>query len=336
MLSLPRVGRAWALPGLTVVLALALSLGLTALSAPAQAQGFPNRPLTIVVPYPPGGATDLLVRLLQPRLQTALGQSVVVENKAGANGNIGGASVAKAAPDGYRILMATQPMISINPHLQKEAGWDPLKDLVPLTNAVDAVIAVAVNAALPINNLAELIAYGRKNPGKLTFGTAGAGSPQHLGGVLLGQRAQVQWTHVPYKGGGPMINDLIAGHVPVGIGTLAIFKPFIKEGRLRVIAVGGAARHAGTPDIPTLAETLPGFELNTWMGFYAPAGTPAGVQKLLSTELQRALRAEDLRAKLLDAALVVNAEGSEPLARVGRSEFDLYGKLVRDNLITLD
>jgi tripartite-type tricarboxylate transporter receptor subunit TctC len=326
MLSLPR-------PGLALA---ALALALLAPVTPLHAQGYPNRPVTIVVPYPPGGATDLLVRILQPRLQAALGQSIVVENKSGANGNIGATSVAKAPPDGYRILMATQPVISINPHLQKEAGWDPQKDLVPLTNAVDAVIAVAVNAALPVNNLAELIAYGRKNPGKLTFGTAGAGSPQHLGGVLLGQRAQIQWTHVPYKGGGPMINDLIAGHVPVGIGTLAIFKPFMKEGRLRVIAIGGATRFAGTPNIPTLAETLPGFELNTWLAFYAPAGTPADVQKLLSTELQRALKADDVRSKLLDAALVVNAEGPDALARLGRSDSELYGKVIRDNLITLD
>ncbi len=328
MLSLPHP---WTAPLVAV-----LAVGLMAVSAPLRAQGFPNRPLTIVVPYPPGGATDLVVRILQPRLQAALGQAIVIENKGGANGSIGGASVAKAPPDGYRILMATQPMITINPHLQKEAGWDPLKDLVPLTNAVDAVIAVAVNASLPVNSLAELIAYGRKNPGKLTFGTAGAGSPQHLGGVLLGQRAQIQWTHVPYKGGGPMINDLIAGHVPVGIGTLAIFKPFLKEGRLRVIALGGAARYAGTPNIPTLAETLPGFELNTWLAFYAPAGTPADVQKLLSTELQRALKADDVRSKLLDAALVVNAEGPDTLARTGRSEHELYGRVVRDNLITLD
>jgi tripartite-type tricarboxylate transporter receptor subunit TctC len=302
----------------------------------SMAQSFPNRPVTIVVPYPPGGATDMMVRILQPRLQAGLGQSIVVENRGGANGSIGAASVAKAPPDGYRILMATQPVITINPHLQKDAGWNPQKDLVPLTNAVDAVIAVAVNASLPVNNLAELITYGRKNPGKLTFGTAGAGSPQHLGGVLLGQRAQVQWTHVPYKGGGPLINDLIAGHVPVGIGTLAIFKPFMNEGRLRVIAVGGASRFAGTPNIPTIAETLPGLELNTWMGFYAPAGTPPQVQKLLSTELQRALRAEDVRSRLLEAALVVNAEGPDALGRTGRSEFELYGRVVRDNLITLD
>ncbi len=319
------------------VLALSiLALGLTAVSAPLRAQGFPNRPVTIVVPYPPGGATDLVARFVQPKLQAAFGQSIVVENKGGANGSIGGASVAKATPDGYRILMATQPVITINPHLQKEAGWDPQKELAPLTNAVDAVIALAVNADLPVNNLAELIAYGRANPGKLTFGTAGAGSPQHLGGVLLGQRAKIQWTHVPYKGGGPMINDLLAGHVSVGIGTLAILKPFIKEGRLRIIAVGGATRYAGTPNIPTIAETLPGFELNTWLAFYAPAGTPADVQKLLSTELQRALKSDDVRSKLLEAALVVNAEGPEPLARTGRSEYELYGKVVRDNLITLD
>ncbi len=319
------------------VLALSiLALGLTAVSAPLRAQGFPNRPVTIVVPYPPGGATDLVARFVQPKLQAAFGQSIVIENKGGANGSIGGASVAKAPPDGYRILMATQPVITINPHLQKEANWDPQKELAPLTNAVDAVIALAVTSSLPINNLAELIAYGRNNPGKLTFGTAGAGSPQHLGGVLLGQRAKIQWTHVPYKGGGPMINDLLAGHVSVGIGTLAILKPFIKEGRLRIIAVGGATRYAGTPDIPTIAETLPGFELNTWLAFYAPAGTPADVQKLLSTELQRALKSDDVRSKLLEAALVVNAEGPEPLARTGRSEYELYGKVVRDNLITLD
>ena len=315
------------------------ALGAAALGAlpiRSNAQAFPTRPVTIVVPYPPGGSSEQVSRSIQARLSTALGQSVVIENRAGAGGTIGAAFVAKSPPDGYRILMATQPIITISPHLQKDMGFDPLKDLTPLTNGVNAVVAIAVSSTVPVQNLAELIAWGRKNPGALTFGSAGTGSPQHVGGMLLGQRTQMQVTHVPYKGGGPMLTDLLAGHIKMGVATLSVFRPFAADKRLKILAIGELARFPGTPDIPTIAETVPNFELSTWLGFYGPGGLPADIARTLSGELIKALKAEEVRAKLADAGLLVAADGPEALAKMGRSEHELYGRIIRDNRITAE
>src|SRR2546423_4252925 len=179
--------------GATLAAALLAVLPLCSPSQP-----FPNRTVTIVVPYPPGASADQVARLVAPKLSAALGQPIIVESRPGANGSVGSAYVAKSPPDGYRILMATQPVVAINPHTQKDSGFDPLKDLTPLTKAVNAVVVLAVNAALPANSLDDFIAYAKKNPGVITYGTAGAGSPQHIGGVLLSERAQIETTHVPY------------------------------------------------------------------------------------------------------------------------------------------
>ena len=302
----------------------------------ARAQSWPARPVTLVVPYPPGAATELVARSIQQRLSASLGQPVVIENRAGAGGSIGAASVAKAPPDGYRFLMATQPIVTISPHLQKDMGFDPLKDLTPLTNAVNASVAIAVSASLPVQTLAELFAHAKRNPGTLSYGTAGAGSPQHIGGVLLGQRAGIEWTHVPYKGGGPMLTDLLAGHVKVGIATLSVFRPYAADKRLKILAVGDKTRFAALPDIPTIAETLPGFELSTWLAFYGPGGLPADIVRTLSGELIKALRADEVRAKLADAGMPVAADGPEALAATGRAEHELYGRIIRDARITAD
>lgn len=305
-------------------------------TGPALAQAWPARPLTLVVPYPPGAATELVARSIQPRLTAGLGQPVVIENRAGAGGTIGAAYVAKSPPDGYRFLMATQPIVTISPHLQKDMGFDPLKDLTPLTNAVNATVAIAVSSSLPVQNLAELVAHAKRNPGALAFGTAGAGSPQHVGGVLLGQRAQIDWSHVPYKGGGPMLTDLLAGHIKVGIATLSVFRPFAADKRLKILAVGDRTRFAGMPEVPTIAETLPEFALSTWLGFYGPGGLPPEIARTLAGELARALRADEVRGKLADAAMTVAADGPEALAALGRAEHELYGRIIRDARITAD
>jgi tripartite-type tricarboxylate transporter receptor subunit TctC len=311
-------------------------LALLVASPALLAQTYPDRPITIVVPYPPGASTDQVARVVAPKLQAAMGQAVVVENRPGADGSTGAAFVAKGPPDGYRILIATQPVISINPHLQRRSDFDPLTQLAPLTSAVNAVMAIAVTASLPVDNLAGLLAYAKRNPGKLSFGTAGVGSPQHLGGLLLGERAGIQWTHVPYRGGAPMVSDLLAGHIQVGIATLAVFKPLMDGGQIKVLAVGDKVRYAGTPDVPTISETLPGFELTTWLGFYGPRGLPAEVAARLSNELGRALRAPDVYAQLQANALLVNAEGPGPLDRVGHADYASYGKVIADHHITVE
>ena len=305
---------------------------LGSLASLAHAQSFPSQSIAIVVPYPPGASADLVARLVAPKLSASIGQPVIVEYKAGANGSVGAAYVAKSPPDGYRILMATQPILGINAHLQKDTGFDPIKDLTPLTKAVNAVVAIAVHPSLPVNSMSELIDYAKKNPGALTYGTAGAGSPQHIGGVLLSQRAQIETTHVPYKGGGPMVADLLAGHIKAGIATFAALKPLM-GGRTRIIAVGETSRFPAAPEIPTIAETLPGFELTTWLGFFGPAGLPSNLVTVLANELARALRADDVRAKLEDAALLVRPDGPEALARVVRDDYETYGRIIREHRI---
>lgn len=296
----------------------------------------PDRPVTIVVPYPPGASTDQVARMVQAKLAGASSQPVVVEYKPGANGAIGSAFVARSPADSHRILIATQPLVSILPHLQKDIGYDPLKDFAPLTNAVNAVIGIAVHPSLPVESLADLIAYAKKNPKTLSFGSAGAGSPQHVGGVLLGQRAGIDWTHVAYKGGGPMNTDLLAGHIQCGIATLSVFRPFLADRRLKVIAIGERQRYAGTPDIPTIAETVPDFVLNTWLAFYGPAGMPAGQANWYAAEIGKALRAPEIAGKLAESALIVDAQGPAHLAQLTRSDFDTYGRVIRDNRITVD
>lgn len=316
---------------------------LTLLSTAAAAAAWPGlaaaqiaRTVTLVVPYPPGASTDQTARLVAQRWNSITGQTMVVENKGGANGNVGSATVAKAPPDGTRILLATQPVLAINPFLYKDSGFDANKDLTPLTCAVNGVVALVVHPSLPANNVAELIDFARKNPGAVQFGTAGSGSPQHIGGLLFAQRAGINLTHVPYRGGGPMVNDLLAGHIKMGIVTLSAVKAFAADKRLRVLAIGEKTRFAGAPDIPAIAETLPGFELTTWLAFFGPGGLPREQVNALSQALARAINADDVKAKLMDLALPPRTEGPEALARMVQVDQEMYGRIIREYKITAD
>lgn len=302
----------------------------------ALAQAYPSKPITLVVPYPPGASTDLVARLVQQQMQTDTGASVVVENKAGANGNVGAALVAKSPPDGYRILLATQPIVAINPFVYKNIGFDPVKELTPLTCAVNAVVSIVVHPSLGVNSIGELIAYGKAHPGQLNFGSAGTGSPQHVGGLLFAQRAGFEWTHVPYRGGGPMVTDLVAGQIKAGIVTLSAVKGYIADGRLKVLAIGEKTRFPGAPNVPTIAETVPGFELTTWLAFFGPGKLPPDVVQYLSSHLEHALNAEAVKAKLADAALPVRAEGPVALAELVAADQAQYQKIIRESNITAD
>jgi tripartite-type tricarboxylate transporter receptor subunit TctC len=307
------------------------------LAVPVRAQAsFPNRPIAIVVPYPPGASTDQVARLVQQRMSPDVGVPIVVENRAGASGNVGAAFVAKSPPDGYRILLATQPIVTINPYVYKSIGFDPVKDLTPLTCAVNAVVCIAVHSSLPVNSLAELIAYGKANPGKLSFGTAGAGSPQHVGGLLFAQRAGFEWTHIPYRGGGPMVSDLLSGQIPAGIVTLSAVKGYQAEGRIKILAIGEKTRFAGAPNLPTIAETLPGFELTTWLAFFGPGGLPADTTQYLSRHLIAALNSDTVKPKLEESALPLRAEGPAALAQLVASDQAIYSKIIREHGITAD
>jgi len=311
-----------------------VSVFAAALPLLAHAQPYPNKPITVVIPYPPGASTDQVGRMVQQRIAATTGHTVIAENRGGAGGNLGAAYVAKSPPDGYRVLLATQPIATINPFLFKDMGFDPLKDLTPLTAAVNAVVAIVAHPSLPANNIAELIAYGKSNPGTLNYGTAGAGTPQHIGGLLLAQRGGFTMTHVPYKGGGPMVTDLIAGHIKVGIVTLSAVKAFVADKRLKILAIGEKTRFAGAPDLPTIAETLPGFEMTTWLGFFGPGNLPAEQVAYLSKAIMQALNSNEVKARLVDLALPIRAEGPEALARLIRADQELYGRIIRENNIT--
>lgn len=295
----------------------------------AQAQTYPNRPVSIIVPYPPGASTDQLVRMVQPKLAAGLGQTVVVENRSGAAGNVGTALVARSAPDGYRISLTTDAVLSLNPYIYKDMGFDPMKDLAPITTAVNAVLGIAVHNSLGVNTISELIDYAKKNPKKVFFGTAGTGSPQHVAGEQLNQRARIELVHVPYKGGGPAMTDLLAGHIKMSIATLSAMVSHIGGGAIKVIAIGEKTRFEGFPSIPTVAETLPGFESSAWLAFVAPAGTPREIVNRLNAELAKALLAEDVKSKLLSLALLVVADKPEQLAERMKSEYERRGKILR-------
>lgn len=306
------------------------------LAMPARAQAYPNRPITIVVPYPPGASTEQVARLVQQRMQPDVGVPMVVESRAGANGNIGAAYVAKSPPDGYRILMATQPIVAINPYVYRSIGFDPVKDLTPLTCAVNGVVCIVIHPSLPVNSLAELVAYGKANRGALSYGTAGVGSPQHVGGLLFAQRAGFEWTHVPYRGGGPMVTDLLSGQIKAGIVTLSAVRNYQADGRLKILAIGEKARFSGAPSIPAMTETVPGFELTTWLAFFGPGGLPADVTQYLSRHLVAALQSEPVRTKLEESALPVRAEGPAALAQLVASDQAMYSKIIREHNITAE
>ena len=305
-------------------------------AASVRGQSAGAKVMTLLVPYPPGASTDQVARLVAQRWSAITGQTLVIENRGGANGNVGAAVVAKSPPDGSRILLATQPIVSINPFIYKDAGFDANKDLTPLTCGVNAVVALVAHPSLPANTVAELIDYGKRNPGALQYGTAGSGSPQHIGGLLLAQRAGIGLTHVPYRGGGPMVTDLVAGHIKLGIVSLSAVKAHVADKRLKVLAIGEKTRFAGAPDIPTVAETLPGFELTTWLGFFGPGGLPRERVQALSQALIQALSAEEVKLQLQQLALPLRAEGPEALARLVQADQEMYGRIIREQKITAD
>jgi tripartite-type tricarboxylate transporter receptor subunit TctC len=309
-------------------------LGLAALAATlscaAAAETFPSRPITIVIPYPPGASTDQVARLVQPKLQDSLGQTVVLEHRGGGSGNIGNAAVAKAAPDGHTILLSTNAIMTINPHIFRKLPFDPLRDFAPLTTAVRAVLAIAVHPSVPVRSVADLIGHAKAHPRQLHYGTAGTGTPHHMAGLALNQAAGIELVHVAYKGGSPAANDLLGGHIPMGIFTLSTVLQHGRSGRLNVIAIGEPRRFEGAPDIPAIAETLPGFEATSWLAFFAPGGTPAPIVERLNKALVAALTAEDVKARLTEAGLPVVADRADELGAVVRRDFARWGELARD------
>ena len=299
----------------------------------AAAQEYPQRPIEIVVGYPPGASLDILARLLQPTMSEVLGQQVVVDNRAGAGGNIGSAAVARSAPDGYRILLASNANLTINPHVYKDPGFDVFKDFAPITQLASGPVAIVVNNEFGIDTLPELIARARQNPGKVSYGTPGIGSPMHLLGEMLSQEAGIRLNHVPYKGSVPSINDLIGGNINVAISTLATVTPFLKSGKLKVIALAEAEPFPLAPEIPLVKDTVPGLTSPAWFALVAPAGTPRPILDKIHAAAATALQTDMVRRGLETGAMVAAADGPEALAELVRREYDQFGTVVRERQI---
>jgi tripartite-type tricarboxylate transporter receptor subunit TctC len=298
-------------------------------ATPALTETYPTHPVSIVVGYPPGATSDLLARTVGDPLSAVLGQPVVIDNRAGAGGNVGAAYAARAPADGYTLMVGTDAMMTSNVYLYKNSPFDPAKDFAPITNAGVNIICLAVNAELPIRSVAELIDYARAHPGKLSFGTPGTASPHHLTGELLRQKAGIDIQHVPYKGGGPAVNDLLGGHIGLGVLSLSSALPQVSTGKIRIIAVVEKSRYAGLPDVPTIAETVPGVEMSSWLGFFAPAATPQPIIMRLHEEIVRILKTDAVRDKLGNLGFSVTGSSPAEFADDVRSGLALRGQLMK-------
>ena len=305
--------------------ALAVAIG----AAPGWAQDYPSRPVTIVVGYTPGATSDLLARTVAERLNAAWGQSVIVDNRSGVGGNIAAAYVARAPADGYTLMVGTDAIMTSNVFLYKNTPFDPVKDFAPITNAGANIICLAVHVDLPVRSVAELIAYAKANPGKLQYGSSGTGSPHHLAGELLRQKTGIEVVHVPYRGGGATINDLIGGHIKVAFLSLSTAVPHLSSGKIRIVAVVEKTRYAGMPDVPTIGETVPGFEMSSWLGFFAPAATPAPLVARLNDAMVKVLTAEAVKDKLATLGLVVAPSTPDELAAIIKDGLAVRGQLVK-------
>ena len=310
-----------------------------ALGAPASAQtpAYPTKPIRLVVPFPAGGATDILAREVAKHLTETWGQSVVVDNRPGAGGNIGSELVAKAPPDGYTLEMGTVGTHAINASLYAKMPYDHVKDFVPVILVAGVPNVLVVNPSVPVNSVQELIAYAKANPGKLNFASSGAGTSIHLSGELFKVMAGVQMMHVPYKGSAPALQDLIGGQVQLMFDNLPPSLPQIKAGKLRALAVTSATRAPALPDTPTIAEAgLPGFEASSWFGVLAPAGTPPAIVAKLNAEIAKWLGSPEAKEKL--AGVGANIAGGTPddFARHIQAETAKWAKVVKESGAKVD
>jgi tripartite-type tricarboxylate transporter receptor subunit TctC len=306
-------------------------------SMPAAAQAYPAKPVRMVLPYPPGGGSDTIGRPLAQKLSESLGQQVVVENRGGANGNIGMEHVARATPDGYTIVFALTAQLAVNPALYGKVPYDPVKDFAPITLLGTGAYILVVHPSLPARTLKQLVALAKAQPGQIAYSSSGNGSGGHLAAELLNSMAGIRMLHVPYKGGGPALVDLIAGQVQVLFSTQLASWPHIQSGRIRALAVSTAKRPASIPDLPTVAEAgLPGYDSGVWYGVLAPAGTPRDVIMKLNGEIIRALKVQDYRALLVNNAIDPIGSPPEQLGQYIKSELTKWAKVVKEAGVRVD
>ncbi len=275
-----------------------------AVSASAFAQDWPTRPITLVGPFGAGGSTDLIARIVSEEMSKGLGQPIVVEARPGSSGIVGVSYVQRAKPDGYTLLMGTSGTHASNPTIMADLPYDPIEDFIPISQFTIAEHVLAIHPSVPAENMTQLIEYARANPGVLNYGSAGVASIQHIGGALLEQMAGIKMVHVPYSGGAPAIADLLAGNVHMVFGPLAELMSHFQGGTLRPLAVTATRRSQLLPDLPTIDETLPGFDLASWQGMFAPAGTPQEIIDRLGKEVARAYTVEEMRSKLVNQGLL--------------------------------
>jgi tripartite-type tricarboxylate transporter receptor subunit TctC len=315
-----------------------LAAGLTTLvassAALAQTPAWPTKPVRIIVPFPAGGTTDVVARLISQRLQEVWGQTVVVENKAGAGGNIGAGEVARSANDGYTLLMASGSIMTVNPHIYSKMPFDVVKDFAPITNVAQGPMVIVVGPNVAAKNIIELIALAKAKPGVLNFGSAGTGSQVHMAGENFLYSAGIDLTHVPYKGESPALTDVAGGSVEMLPGNLAAMLPFIKSGKVKALGVTSAERSPAAPDIPTVAESgLPGFVNVGWFGLLAPNGTSKAIIDKIQRDTVAILATEDTKQRLLAGGMTPVANNPVQFAEAIRAESANWAKVVRERKI---
>jgi tripartite-type tricarboxylate transporter receptor subunit TctC len=315
---------------LSVLLLAGLAAGLLA-TASARAQDYPTRQITLIAPWPAGGAVDVLCRGVAPHLADRLGKPVVVENRPGAGSVIGTATGAKAAPDGYTLVMAGSGSLAISPTIYKKLPYDPTRDFAPLLLSAKIPFFLVVNPSLPVRSVSELVAYAKQNPGKLSFASGGAGSPHHLYAELFKSLTGIEMTHVPYKGSAPALTDVIAGHVPLLFSDPVPSLPVIRDGKVRALGVTTAARSPSAPEIAPIAESgVPGFDVAGWGMIVAPAGTPAPVVARLNAELNKVAALPDVQQQIVKLGMIPGGTAPpEKLQGFINSEIERWGKVVQ-------
>jgi tripartite-type tricarboxylate transporter receptor subunit TctC len=305
---------------------------LLALALPASADTWPSKPIRIIVPYPPGGTSDILARALGPGIQAALGQPVIVENKPGATGNLGADYVAKAPADGYVFLLADIGSLAISPSVFADLPFDPVKDFAPVAMVAYSPHILAVHPSVPAGNVKELIALAKAKPDSLNFAVSGIGGANHLAGIDFAMRSGIKWTYIPYKGGSQAITDVIGGQAQVLFNGMLATYPFVKDGKLKVIAISSARRFSAAPEIPTVAESgLPGFETGSWQGIVAPAGTPPAIVNKLHATVTAILATPEMKDRLDKAGAEIRPQSPAQFGEFIRSEKARWAKVVKES-----
>ncbi len=310
--------------------ALALVLGAFGFAGAASAQPYPNKPIRVIIPFPPGEAADIIARLLSPVMSERMGQQIVIENRAGASGQIGLGLLKNSTPDGYTIGVGQGGNLVVMPHTYKKLPYDPLKDFSAVALNATNYLAVVANPNTPFKNAAEMIAWAKVNPGKLSLATNGEGGYPHLAFELLASMAGFKFLHVPYKGATQIATDVIAGQVQMGIGSYTSLSPHVQSGRLRLMGVTNHVRVPTNRELPIFADVVPGYDMRGWFGYIAPAATPRAIVRRLNEEINRAMQQPEVNAKLVGAGLIVANESAEFYDEFIKSEYAKYGKIVRD------